>query len=205
MSEVLLAWREMAPIPSQPELSVWTSLTAAEVAALRVNASERQVLEIGTAFGFSTLALASTAEHVWTIDPHDREPAPGLWGLEDAEAMARYRDGTQSAAERNLDRAGLRERVTLCRGYSQDLLREGQPLSEHLAGRVDFAFIDGDHRYAICLEDLRNCERLLARPGVIAVHDYGEGANPEVRPAVNDWLAGREMTLVDTLALVALW
>jgi hypothetical protein len=45
-------------------------------------------------------------------------------------------------------------------------------LSRILGGKpVDFAFVDGLHRFEQTVEDLWNLERYLARNGVIAVHD----------------------------------
>lgn len=199
-----LGWRDIAPIPARPELQLWSSLTEAEAEALRQLAAGRSAIEIGAGFGFSTLAMAAVAERVWSVDPHDKPPSRGYFGLVAKEAMDRYALGTLAILCATLDATGLREKVAIHRGLSQVLLAPDGPLEASLAGKADMAFIDGDHRYEAAIADLENCERLLTRPALVAVHDYGEANNPEVAPAVDDWREGRPMRLVDTLAVIEL-
>ncbi len=194
---MLLEWRDRPPIPERPDLLIWTSLTEREASLLRDLAVERRVIEVGAAFGFSTLLLASVAVRVWSIDPHNAPPATrGNYNFERQEDMDRYAAGTLPILTANLASAKLEDRVHVIRELSQ------RYLPTFAAKEADFAFIDGDHGLAAATEDLHQCERIIGKGGMIAVHDYQEALNPEVKPAVDGWLAGRPMQLVDTLAVV---
>lgn len=193
-----LQWREVAPIPSQPELTVWTSLTPLETAALRTLAERKRVIEIGSAFGYSTLVLASVAKCVWAIDPHDTPVVVGNYFHSwEADAMGKYRDGTLAVLTENLRRAGLTNRVEIVQQYSNDFLPS-------FSESANFAFIDGDHAYPACWDDLTNCAQKIGS-GVMAVHDYNEAYNPGVKDAVDSWCAKWEAELMgvcDTLAVI---
>lgn len=193
---MILPWRDQAPIASIPDLHVWTSLTERESVTLRNLATGCRCVEIGAAFGYSTLLLASVAESVYSIDPHCVPTGKVSFGfLEDAD-IERYRIGTLATMQLNLSRTGLASRVTIVQGYSQTVLAGGLPFVS------DFAFIDGDHGRDACLADLRNCERLMVGGGTICVHDYAEDSCPGVREAVDMWGGQREV--IDSMAVIRL-
>ena len=192
---MFLPWRDMAPLPAFPELRVWTSLTERETETLRALAAGKQVIEVGAAFGFSTLVLASVAEHVWSIDPHTAGVSSGNFDLRNSVDMDRLSAGTLATLQANLVTTGLMGRVTICRELSQDYL------AEELPGTANFAFIDGDHSFAACALDLRNCDRIM-ESGVICVHDYACEDCPGVREAVDEW--GGQHDLVDSMAVITL-
>src|SRR5258707_44930 len=95
-----LAWRPVS-IGDGPPIS--TSLTANEAAELRRLARDAQVLEVGSAYGYSTIVMAQVAEHVTAIDWH----VP----LNSLEPM-----------RHNLEHHQVQERVTILVGLSQDVL-----------------------------------------------------------------------------------
>ena len=185
-----LYWHDMAPIPSMPQLTVWGGITEEEAAALRVFGKANRVIEIGAAFGFSTLALASVARHVWSIDPHTARVVPGNFDLSQQYDIDRLQAGSLAILTANLETAGLTDKVTICQEYSQNYLeRESPP--------ANFAFIDGDHSEVGCLTDLRNCVRILGK-GTICVHDYlcEEG----VQAAVDSW--GPHQEIIGSMAVI---
>ena len=195
---IRLGWREQ-PVSG---VAIWSSLLDEESAKLRELAVGKRVLEIGAAFGFSTSTLASVAEHVWSCDPHNIVPAWGLFGIQNEDTMARYQAGTLPVLQENLIEAGLDEKVTICIGYSQQLLARDAPLAKELQGRIDLVFIDGDHGVEACLADLENCARILASGGILAVHDYDEANNPGVKIAVDEWRKVLPLEIVGTLAVI---
>jgi Methyltransferase domain len=199
---VRLSFAERAPVATKPKVVVWTSLTPDETEALRELARGREVVEVGSAFGYSTAVLASVAAHVWAVDPHNVEPGFGNYNFP-GEPPPGY-EHTYERLELVLSDLKLTGRVDTCFDYSHHALAAGTPFAHHLADRVDMAFIDGDHAYLSALTDLRNCERILGPVSVMTVHDYGEDANPDVAKAVDEWRRGRPMRLVDTLAIIEL-
>lgn len=173
---MILRWRPVS-IGDGPPIS--TSLTAQEAARLAELATGRCVIEVGSAYGFSTITMALTATHVTTIDPHS-----GYGSLPDS--LAQLQD--------NIAAYGVRSRIRVVRTTSDDYLPGCSP------GAYGLVFIDGDHRYDAVRADLENAWDLLPPKGVLAVHDVGEESCPDVQRAVLDKFdANRGATLTDTL------
>jgi predicted O-methyltransferase YrrM len=158
-------------------LLVSTSLTGNEAQALARLADGRDVLEVGSAFGFSACVMAlAGARHVTAVDPH-------TW-LNSHEAMAA-----------NLAASGVAGSVTVVRGTSPDAL-DG-------LGPFGLAFIDGDHGAAAVMADVEAALNVLASGGVLACHDYGEDCCcPGVRAALDALFPAGPSELVDTLFVV---
>lgn len=53
---------------------------------------------------------------------------------------------------------------------------------------VDMVFIDGDHRYATVVKDIKKAHELLKPGGLICGHDYGHPAWPGVKQAVDEYV-----------------
>lgn len=108
----------------------------------------KQVLEIGTALGFSSSLMAQYVGedgHVTTIDRFD--------------VMIRK-------AKKTYERLGLEDKVTLLEGQAADILSE-------LTGPYDFIFMDSAKSKYI--EFLPECLRLLKKGGVLMVDDVFQG------------------------------
>jgi predicted O-methyltransferase YrrM len=58
------------------------------------------------------------------------------------------------------------KRFTFLKGVTDAILPTLKP-------EYDFIFIDGDHAYEGCKQDILNCQKLLAPGGVILLDDYG--------------------------------
>jgi predicted O-methyltransferase YrrM len=170
-----LPWRGVTPAVGAQLIS--TSLTVNEAAALADLATGRDVLEIGSAFGFSACVMAlAGAKHVTAVDPHG-------W-LNSYDAMVS-----------NLDTAGVTDQVTVVRGQSPDVLAE-------LGGPFGLVFIDGDHAAEAVTADVEAARKVLASGGVLACHDLGEDCCcPGVRAALEALFPAGPSELVDTLAI----
>lgn len=108
----------------------------------------KQILEIGTALGFSSSLMAQYVGedgHVTTIDRFD--------------VMIRK-------AKATYERLGLADKVTLLEGQAADILPE-------LTGPYDFIFMDSAKSKYI--EFLPECLRLLRKGGVLMVDDVFQG------------------------------
>ncbi len=171
-----LPWRGMPA--GDGGLMVSTSLTGNEAAALAGLAAGRDVLEVGSAFGFSACVMAlAGAKHVTAVDPH-------TW-LNSYDAMMA-----------NLDAAGVTGQVTIVRGHSPGILAT-------IPGPFGLVFIDGDHGAAAVMADVEAARKLLAGGGVLACHDYGEDCCcPGVRAALDALYPAGPTELVDTLFVV---
>ena len=174
-----LPWRGM-PV-GDDGLLVSTSLTGNETKALASLAAGRDVLEIGSAFGYSACVMAlAGARWVTAVDPHE-------W-LNSHEAM-----------RSNLAACGVADMVTVVGGRSPEVLADLPGLA---GGPFGLAFIDGDHGAAAVTADVEAARKLLAGGGVLACHDYGEDCCcPGVRWALEALFPGGPSELVDTLAI----
>jgi SAM-dependent methyltransferase len=175
-----LIWRDVA-IGNGPAIN--TSLTLDETAKLQELAKDADVLEIGSAYGYSTVALALVAKSVTAIDPH----------------ITHNSFGTLHA---NLGIYGVAGKVTVVRGFSQDLLPKMVAVGDKVKKpkRFDLVWIDGDHTASTVEHDVTWALKLLKPGGVLACHDYDEVTCPGVRQAL-DKLFGGPGELTDTLAV----
>jgi SAM-dependent methyltransferase len=144
-------------------------LTPLEGATLAALAAGRDVLEIGSWQGRSTVCLARPAKHVTAVDHFRGDAGTGP------------ADGTEAAFRANLDRYGVAGKVTV---HACDAA--AAPLAD---AAFDLAFVDGAHDYASVARDLAIAARCVRPGGVIACHDWNY---PEVRRAAADVLGWGE-------------
>ena len=95
-----LTWRDAIPT-GRTGPAIRTSITAAEARALRRLARDSVVVEIGSAYGYSTVVMALVARRVISIDPHT--------GLEDSEQVLRHNLAAFDVAKRYADVVALHE------------------------------------------------------------------------------------------------
>jgi len=161
-----LAWRDVAP-GDGPAIS--TSVTAAEAAELARLAEGREVLEIGSAYGYSAVVMALAGAHVTAVDPHN------------------WIDGSYEVMLANLAAYGVDGRVQVIREPSQVVL----PWLAREGAAFGLVFVDGDHAAPAARHDIRWGLQLLDPGGTIAVHDYLEDCCcPGVREAADGIFPG---------------
>lgn len=142
-------------------------LTDAQVARLHAAAAAAppggRIVEIGSFRGRSTIVLASAAPagtEIVAIDPHagnDRGPQE----IEGYEAEA---ETDNERFEANLAAAGVRNRVTHLRRFSDDAHGE-------VPDPVDVLFIDGAHRFGPARADVRDWGARVVPGGRMLIHD----------------------------------
>lgn len=122
-----------------------------------------RIVEIGSFRGRSTIVLASAAPpgvDVFAIDPH----AGNDRGPQELEGFAEQAAADHEAFRRNLESAGVAGRVTHLREYSDRA-------HQRLPDPIDVLFVDGAHRFAPALADLRDWGDRVAPGGRMLVHD----------------------------------
>lgn len=112
------------------------------------------VIELGSHFGRSTVALASMAARVHAVDWHRGDNHAGL-------------NDSLDAFVANINRYRVRDKVVMHVGRFEDVLPLFKPAS------FDLAFIDGFHEREAVSKDLGMVTPLIKPDGVIAFHDYG--------------------------------
>jgi predicted O-methyltransferase YrrM len=122
-----------------------------------------RIVEIGSFRGRSTIAIARSAPpgvEIVAIDPHagnDRGPQE-IRGRADAAAE----DCKVFVA--NLDRAGVRDRVSHVRKFSHEALAD-------VDGPVDLLHVDGAHRFGPARDDVRRWGARVVPGGSMLIHD----------------------------------
>jgi predicted O-methyltransferase YrrM len=172
---------------------VVSAVTQAECGRLAELASGTRVLEIGAHYGRSTIALASVAEVVHSIDPHRGGPP------EAPDTLMPFLE--------NLAAHGVRDRVLVHVGPSQAIA----PFFRR--GSFELAFVDAVHQRPAVDIDLTLAACCVRPGGWLALHDYGrdgvavaEQWHPfGVTEAVEDFVAltgADPPEVVDSLAVV---
>jgi predicted O-methyltransferase YrrM len=176
-----------------------SAVTRAECERLAELAVGRTVLELGSQFGRSTIALASTAAVVHAVDPHP---------LDSRAHTDEHQRSSLEALRRSLLHHALDEKVVIHVATSSQVLPA-------LRRVFDLVFIDAAHERAEVERDIRLALSCLRLPGVLAFHDYGRaGFEWEgqwqafgVTEAVNELVASRtdaRLAVIDYLAVVSL-
>jgi 16S rRNA G966 N2-methylase RsmD len=184
------AWIDKSAVPDDfgfpHDVGGW--LTLVEGKALAGVTEGKQVLEIGSFHGRSTVCIARTAESVVAVDPHDGRgtACPG---------------NTLPILRANLERYGVAEKVEVVVGTLAC-----PEIAEIVDRRAPFdvVFIDGAHDKDSVEEDIAEACSRLASGGVLAFHDYRSSIDPDVTAAVDKLLAaGAELlALHGSLAVV---
>lgn len=145
--------------PRQLQMPPITSaVTPAESRALARLAEGQVVLEMGAHFGYSTVVLASVAEHVISVDWHAGDVHAG-------------QSNSEPEFRANLWRYGVTDRVRVEVGRFEDVL----PRLAAEGVVTDGAFIDAQHDSDSVRRDLALALRIVKPGGWIAFHDYGRG------------------------------
>jgi hypothetical protein len=148
-------------------LTVHGWMTEEEQLFLRRLAFQKDVCEIGSYEGLSTLNLAATARSVTCVDPFD------------ARATFEKPHGTLDAFLENIRNGGVEDKILVRQGLSADVMPT-------LGRDFDLIFIDGDHSYEAVKLDIQLALPCLREGGLLAFHDYGE-ENMGVVLAVNEF------------------
>ena len=153
-----------------PNIEGWIRPDEGE--ALFMFCKGKDVLEIGSLKGLSTVCIAQSARSVVCVDPFDARGTP-LRG-----------NDTRAEFDANILRHGVADRVTVRQGTSGEvlpqLIQEGQ--------KFDAVFVDGDHERESVASDITFSLHLLRPKGLMIFHDYRDNGNPGVRCEVDRYI-----------------
>lgn len=164
-----------------------SGVTRDECHRLSALAAGKVFLELGSQFGRSTIAIASTASRVHAVDWHRGDNHAGF-----VDSLPQFLA--------NLDRYAVRNQVIVHLGKNEDILPAFRP------GQFDAAFIDSFHTEDAVRSDTQLVLPLVKRNGVIAFHDFNVTQFPGVKHVVESLVAEKEchLEVVDHLAVVSL-
>lgn len=141
------------------------------------------VLEMGSYYGRSTIALASTAKVVYSVD----------WHLGDAHVG---RAASYESFVKNLGRYDVLDKVKVFVGVFEVVVPT-------LGQDFDLVFVDGQHDEKSIIRDGALAISVLRPSGILAFHDYGSIFHP-IQTYVDDLVLRKnaKMSLVRRLAIV---
>ncbi|MCB0976281.1 MAG: class I SAM-dependent methyltransferase [Acidimicrobiales bacterium] len=122
-----------------------------------------RIVEIGSFRGRSLIVLASAATRgveIVSIDPH----AGNDRGPQEIEGFVDQAVEDHDVFNRNLSEAGVADRVTHLRKFSDDALGD-------VTGPIDVLYIDGAHRFAPARSDIVKWGAKVADGGDLLIHD----------------------------------
>ncbi len=131
--------------------------------AARTAAPGQRIVEIGSFRGRSTIVLASAAEpgvELVAIDPH----AGNDRGPQEIEGFAAEAQDDHAVFNRNLDEAGVADRVHHVRAFSDAALLD-------VPGSAQVLYVDGAHRFAPARADIRDWGNRVEPGGTMLIHD----------------------------------
>ena len=132
---------------------ILSAVSRSECERLADLARAAQVLELGAYYGRSTVAMASVADVVHSVDPHEGGPP------ESPDTLGPFLD--------NLRAHGVRDRVLVHVGPSTRVVPLLKPDS------FDGVFVDAMHQRPEVDVDLVLSTRVVRPGGWLALHDYG--------------------------------
>lgn len=147
-----------------------SAVSRAECEALCKYAERNRVLEVGSHYGRSTIALASVAWEVVAVDWHR------------GDAHAGHGD-TLTSFMANLRRYGVENTIVI--------IGRWEKVYEFLAPSVfDVVFLDAFHERDVVLRDLLLIRPLVKRGGHVLMHDYEQGIfGSDVKGAAEEFVA----------------
>jgi hypothetical protein len=154
-------------------IKIPTALSIRETGLLKKLALSKNVLEIGSLLGYSTVVMGKKANTITSIDPHKGYPFDGA-------------DSTINLFKDNLNKYGINN-VKIIQDYFQKVRN-----SKH-----DFAFIDLDGTYETTKSVLEYTQDIP----LIAIHDYGRQRCSGVAKAIKD-NKSKIIQVVDTTVII---
>jgi Methyltransferase domain len=158
-----MAVDEPAPTPA-PSATAWKFpaevrgwLTEEEGIGLADLARGKDVLEVGSYCGRSTICMAQTARSLCCVDPFDYRDTPVF----DSRGIPTGEGSTFEEFRRNLERYQVRAAVFQSLFANTDFQE-----------RFGLIFIDGAHDEVSVAADAAKATRLLTPDGLLAFHDY---------------------------------
>lgn len=157
------------------------------LAAITRHLAPRNVFEIGTYRGASTLLIAQQAGSACRLYTLDMPPGPGelaLAGLEEDPPDAE----TSRIGERF---RGSSEEQQITQLYGDSATFDFSPY----AGKIDLVFIDGSHSYDYVRNDTRRALEMLSPMGTILWDDCAR-SNPDVIRALDGYAASMPISRI---------
>lgn len=180
-------------IEKAKNISGWMSTRELEFLATNAERADT-IVEFGSYLGRSTRALADNSSKkaiIYAVDPWN-----GEYYRDDGTPLPLFNKTNYIQFLTNLQDHIKANKVRIVRDYSYYF---------PTAIKADFVFIDGDHRYEPCYDDIMRAIGIVSasKLALVAGHDYGHKDWPGVKQAVDEVFASR-VKVIDTIWYIEL-
>ena len=142
---------------------------------------EGDVLEIGSAYGRSTIVLASSGRKIWSIDPHTGEDY----------GDRKIGGDSYVGFVGNLRKHGISDRVVALRATTESA-------AALIPSEIVFSlvYIDGLHTAEAVKIDLDFSFKRTRQNGIIVLDDYFEQSVPDYRKEIDGFIKAENVNLI---------
>lgn len=161
--------------------------------------TDGDIIEVGCYLCYSSIMMATafrgSHRKVYAIDMFDRQQG---WSNKGTDNWIYEKYSQREFAQKVIDECGLSDSIVLKQGRSEEFVEELSKLQN-----VGLIFIDGDHSYQGCKQDIEKYSPILQEGGLLVMHDYACAHVPGVKQAVDEFLNANSDTYT-TLYLISL-
>lgn len=150
-------------------------------------------VEIGVWKGFTSEKFIEKTKHLhlvdsWSVIPYKDSDEHGTY----KNYIARYADMVGSTNPEDFQKYYDNIYESVCKKFEgENVTIHRMPSSEFFETfkqTVDWTYVDGDHSYAGCLQDLENSKNIIKNGGSIFGDDYNKPEKPGVKKAVDEFV-----------------
>jgi len=150
-------------------------------------------VEIGVWKGFTSEHFVKKTKHLhlvdsWSVVAYKDSDEHGIY----ENYIARYADMVGSTNLEDFQKYYDNIYESVCKKFEgKNVTIHRMPSSEFFKifkQTVDWVYIDGDHSYAGCLQDLENSKNIIVKGGSIFGDDYNKPEKPGVKKAVDEFV-----------------
>ena len=134
--------------------------------------------EVGVYKGEFTEMLCDAGLKVYAVDP---------WAAYSREHRQEIQDSLYGHAQKQLKKY---TNCTIVRKSSMEAVKDFADES------LDFVYIDGDHSYTACLEDITEWAKKVRKGGMVSGHDYKGRSSLGVKQAVDEYVKEHNSKLI---------
>ena len=143
-------------------------------------------------------AFSGVDRRLFAIDTFDRQRGWSNGGTDD---WIFTEWSQRQFAQKVIDDCGLSKSIVLKQGRSEEFVEELSALQD-----VGLIFIDADHSYSGCKQDLLGYSPILSEEGLLLVDDYASEEHKGVKQAVDEFLKSHTeyvaLFLIDVMLVI---
>lgn len=166
--------------------------------------TKQNILEVGCYLGYSSCIMASAVVGNRKIYSLDKFEIPKGWSKKTSDDWIFKNNSQIDWAIKTCNALGFGSIITFIKSDSKSYAKVLRDMTDR--PKFDLIFIDGDHSYEGCLNDLKDYVPFLETGGYLVMHDYNSPLHPGVTKAVDEIIKTdnslRNLYIVQSLLII---